>query len=352
MIVIYPGDATWEVRPMSALPVDPPPVDPPPVDPPPDPGAPLAWSRYPCTFGSATYPEAEYQSWYNLAYDSKRDVFYGMDWGGVVAAFSPPAQSWTKVTPSIGGGTHNRAFGYDPVNDRLWIGDGTGSTLLGINYLDLVTNTIVPFPMTGKTFGTQSAFHYDAERKRFIVFGGWNRLGVYTWSVDPPAATMTYANIPAGPTWDGGIAAEAKKMTMQRSGVDLLRKRIVYVDTDGTLWTLPLDLSTGFAHVTTTGTMPPPMTQFVVDPVGDRVIGWSASSMIAGGAVNTPPTQETWILSLATLEWSMGASLVGGQTVPPVCVFVGYSVIWDPVRQQMVLHTTPNNYTPSTWGLK
>ncbi len=72
------------------------------------------WTRYPTSYPAGT--EAEYQSWYNLAYDTNRDVFYGVDWFGVISKFDPIAQRWTKLSPNVGGGTHNRVLAYDPVN--------------------------------------------------------------------------------------------------------------------------------------------------------------------------------------------------------------------------------------------
>ena len=60
----------------------------------------------------------------------------------------------------------------------------------------------------------------DPAGKRFVVFGGWGRLGVSTFPLSPPAASMTSANVPDGPTWDGGIAPDAKKMTAWRSDLD------------------------------------------------------------------------------------------------------------------------------------
>ncbi len=60
-----------------------------------------------------------------------------------MAAFNPVTGTWSNLTPNIGGGVHNRSFAYDPINDRLWIGTGTGSQLLGVNYYDLTSKQFV-----------------------------------------------------------------------------------------------------------------------------------------------------------------------------------------------------------------
>ncbi len=329
-----------------------PPVAPPlPPAPPPTVGAPGTWTQYATSYSAGT--EAEYQSWYNLAYDTKRDVFYGVSWGGEIASFSHPAGRWTKLSPNINGGVHNRVTAYDPINDRVWLGSGTGSTLVGVNYFDPNTKQWINHPMTGASPGTQSTMIFDPAGKRFIVFGGWNRLGVHTWSVSPPASAMVSANVPPGPTWDGGIAPDAKKMTHWRSALDTARSRIVYVDTDGTLWALPLTL-TGWQHLTPTGTPPPAMTQYVYDAANDALVGWSASPRVAGGDTVPGTTRETWLLPFSTMVWTKAASFSSGQTVPVDTVYVGYAMGYDPVRRQTMLHSLPGtgNYDPSTWAYR
>ena len=117
---------------------------------------------------------------------------------------------------------------------------------------------------------------FDPAGKRFIVFGGWGRLAVYTFALSPPGASMVSANVAPGPTWDGGVGPDAKKMAAWRSALDSKRNRIVYVDTDGSLWALPLTLS-GWQHLTTSGGPPPVYTQYVYDVANDALVGWSAS---------------------------------------------------------------------------
>jgi len=314
-------------------------------------GPPGSWTKYATSYPAGT--EAEYQSWYNLAYDTKRDVVYGVDWNGVISSFDPNVGRWRKLTPVLGGGVHNRVTTYDPINDRVWLGDGTGAQLIGVNYFDPVSATWVNYPMTGPRPGAESAMIYDPTGKRFIIFGGWYRLGVYTFSLSPLGTALVPANVPPGPTWDGGIAPDAKKMTGWRSDLDTKRNRIVYVDTDGSLWALPTNLS-GWQHFNTTGGPPPAYAQYVYDRANDALVGWSASPRVAGGDTTVGTTRETWLLPLSTLVWSKAASLAGGSTVPPDAVYTAYAVAYDPLRQVTLLHTMngAGNYTPETWGYR
>jgi len=63
--------------------------------------------------------------------------------------------------------------------------------------------------------------------------------------------------ISGGPQYDIGTRTEmdSAKMTAWRSVLDSKRNRIIYVDTDGSLWLLPLSL-TGWQKVTTSGAKP------------------------------------------------------------------------------------------------
>ncbi len=323
---------------------------PPPLVPTVTPGS---WGQYGSSYTAGT--EAEYQSWYNLACDSKRDVFYGVDWGGDIAAFNPGTGTWQKLTPtsSFSPAVHNRTLTYDPINDRVWLAGGTGSQLVGMNYYDPVAANWVNYPMPRPLPGGESAMIFDPAGKRFVVFGGWGRLGVYTFPLSPPGSSLTSANVPDGPTWDGGIVPDAKKMTAWRSDLDTKRNRIVYVDTDGSLWALPLNLS-GWVHLSTTGGPPPALTQYVYDRADDALVGWASSPRIAGGDTTPGTTRETWLLPLSSLVWTKGANAAAGNTVPAASIYVGYAMGYDPARQLTILHTLTgeSNFSPTTWAYR
>jgi hypothetical protein len=58
------------------------------------------------------------------------------------------------------------------------------------------------------------------------------------------------------------------------------------------------------------------------------------------------------VLPLSTLGWVQAATAASGAAVPPDTPYVGYSVVYDPVGQQMLLHTNngDGNYAPETWA--
>ena len=57
---------------------------------------------------------------------------------------------------------------------------------------------------------------------------------------------------------------------------------------------------------------------------------------------------------LSTLAWTRGANATAGDVVPKDAPYVAYSMAYDPVRQQTVLHTLQNssNFEPATWAYK
>ena len=82
-------------------------------------GATGSWSRYKTSYAAKN--EAPNQSWYNLAWDTKRNLAYGIAWDGVLAAFDPVAGRWNNVS-DIGetNDFHNRTIGYDFLYLRDW----------------------------------------------------------------------------------------------------------------------------------------------------------------------------------------------------------------------------------------
>ncbi len=308
--------------------------------------APGHWIRYNTSYSAGN--EAEYQNWYNLAWDTRRNVAYGVSWGGVISAFDPIAGRWTKLSPQIGGGVHNRTLAYDPINDRVWLGSGTGTQLVGVNYFDPATRQWVNHPMTGRTPGSEAAMIFDPAGKRFIVFGGWQRIPLSTMSIDPVATTMVTVPVAGGPSWE---ASAASRMTMWRSALDTRRNRILYVDIDGSVWALPLTLA-GWQKIATLGTSPPELTQYVYDASVDALVGWASSPRLAGGDPAPGTVRETWLLPLSTMTWLKAASHAAGDFVPSDGTYVEYALAYDPVRQQVILHTQNGNYNPSTWAYK
>ncbi len=307
-----------------------------------------AWIRYPTSYQGKT--EAPNQSWYNLAWDIKRNVAYGISWDGMLSAFDPAKERWNDIA-DLGNTNdyHNRTTAYDPINDYVWATDGTGAAFPGLRYFDLGTKTWQLHSKGGPSY--QSTMIFDPEGKRFVAFGGWQSQSpnVRTLALAPPGAGWVSAGVTTGPRFTN----DTQKMTAQRSVLDTKRNRIVYVDTDGSLWTLALSPFV-WQRVATTGTPPPPRTQYVYDADNDVIVGWFASPNIAAGESLPGPRRETWLLPLDTLAWSKAANVADGAKVPPETVYVGYSVVHDPVRKQMLLHTLTgtSNWGPETWGYR
>lgn len=331
-----------------------PPVVIPPVVVPPvvTPSGVRAWSKFPTSYAAGN--EAEYHSWCNLAFDHKRRKAYSMSWQSVVAALDIANQRWDKLTPYINTGTHNRSFAIDPIGDRLLIGIGTGggqATLpAGLNSMDLTTYKLTNHPTTGPMFGAESAAITDAARKRIIVFGGWNLLPLSTFALQPFGTSMAVVpNAGAGPLWD----SDARKMTSYRTAHDTKRDRVIYVDTDGSLWIVPLSLASGWQHIFTTGQKPDPLTEYVYDEEDDEIVGWTSSQKMTADSVNAPgASRETVYLNLTTLVWSKGPTLP--ESVPPATAYVAYAMVRDPIGKQTILHTLAgnDNFAPETWALK
>ncbi|GIK85341.1 MAG: hypothetical protein BroJett026_08220 [Betaproteobacteria bacterium] len=307
--------------------------------------APGTWVRYDTSNAAGT--EVDNHSWYNLTWDTRRNVAYGHSWNGELTQFDPATGRWTRLTPRIGGGVHNRVLAYDPVNDRVWLGSGTGSQLVGVNYYDPATQQWVNHPMSGRTPGSEAAMIFDPAGKRFVVFGGWQRIALSTFSVDPVANTMTTVPVSGGPSW----GTEASRMTAWRSTLDTRRNRILYVDVDGAVWALPLTL-TGWQKLTPSGTPPPDLTQYVYDASVDALVGWASSPRLAGGDTTPGSYRETWLLPLGSMTWMKAASAASNDFVPTDNTYVGYSLVYDPVRRQVILHTQNGNYNASTWAYK
>jgi hypothetical protein len=305
-----------------------------PASPAPIVGAPGTWTRYGTSVAAGT--EAPRQSWYNLAWDTRRNRAYGISWSKTLSAFDPVQGRWTTVR--AGGGIndfHNRTITYDPLNDRLWVSNGTGTEAAGFQYYDFASDQWVGHcvPWCDEP-GNEGAMIYDPVNKRLIGFGGWNLTPVRVLSLQPVDTRWRGTSVTGGPVFNSDI----KKMTAWRTFLDTPRNRIVYVDVDGSLWTLPLSLS-GWQRITTNGTPPPAATQFIYDVANDAIVGWAAGDRVSAGDPSSRQVRETWTMSFSNLTWTRAASAASGATVPPDAVYVGFGMVYDPVRAQTLMHT-------------
>lgn len=315
-----------------------------------------AWSEFPCRNGDATHPEAVYQSWYNLTYDTKRDVFYGVNWSGTLEAFDAKTQKWAPLNVGIAGAAiHNRTLAYDPVNDRIWLGTGTGTSVDitdGVNYWDFALAKFVNanWPVGTSMPGSEDVMIFDPIGKRFIVWGGWGAQPLRTMNLNPVQTVLVPTGATGGPTYGSDIP----KFTAWRSFLDTLRNRVCYVDLDGSMWVSQLPALSSWQHIPTTGAAPPMLTEYVYDASTDSAIGWAASPQGSDGD-NTPGTyRSTWVLPIAAPVWAKDASFPTQSPVPGAAWYVAYAMAYDPARAQTILHTLEgnDNFDPRTWAFK
>jgi hypothetical protein len=85
----------------------------------------------------------------------------------------------------------------------------------------------------------------------------------------------------------------------------------------------------------TTGPKPPPYTVFGYNPVHDVIVGWTGCN----GWDCADIRGQTWLLNRATLVWSMAERASTGDPVPPRAPYQTHVMLWDTVRQQMILRT-------------
>jgi hypothetical protein len=307
-------------------------------------GTPNGWKQFPTSYASGS--EAPNQSWYNLAWDTKRNRAYGLAWDGTLSAFDPATARWSVVSSWNLSGFHNRTITYDPLNDRLWVSDGTGSPQ-GFQYFDFTTSKLVNLGNVGQP-SYEAAMIFDPVGKQLISFGGWHLSDVSTFSLDPIGTSWRPATVTgSGPSY----SSDSLKMTAWRAVYDPARQRILHVEADGSLSELKLP-PTAWNHLATAGGPPPVTTQYTLDVAQDAIVGWSAGPSTVSGDGATGDTRETWLLPLATLTWTKAASADAGNLVPEATTYVSYAMTYDPIRQQTILHSGSSNYDPHTWAYR
>src|SRR5262245_6050576 len=189
---------------------------------------------------------------------------------------------------------------------------------------------------------TQHVAIYDPVRGRMIVFGG-NELGkladVWSISLDGTPAWIQLKPTGTGPSARQGASAI----------YDPVRDRmLVFAGDDGIarndVWALSLSDPPAWSLITASGA--PPSARFghqaLYDPVRDRMV-------IYAGAVGGTPTNDVWQLALAgTPTWS--PLLVSG---PIPLSRYGHTVIYDPVRDRMVMFGgfDGSTYRNDAWSL-
>jgi hypothetical protein len=107
---------------------------------------------------------------------------------------------------------HNRTTAYDPINDYVWVTDGTGGAS-GLRYFDLTAGEWRMHSKGGPSY--QSAVIFDPAGKRFVAFGEWNAAILERADAGAVASRCRLGIVPmkTGPRF----ISDTQKMTAQRS---------------------------------------------------------------------------------------------------------------------------------------
>jgi hypothetical protein len=287
-------------------------------------------------------------SWFNIAWDTKRQVGYATNWSHDLWVFD--GAKWTILLPGKWGAWHNCSMTYDPVNDRLWetvcASETDPTPDWVVHYLDLSAQQLawVATPIAdGPSY--DPAYVFDPIGRRIVSYGGWGHYNkVLTFPLDPIGTAWTSKPL-TGPSIDN----DAAKMTNERSGWDEVRQVFWYVHTDGAVWTLDQGLTAWTQHVAG-GDIPPPFSAFGFHPVADRYVAWYSGALNAAD-VKDAANRAFYTLDPATYTWTR----LGGFPVLPVAGwYTTLALIFDPCRDQLVLKTNSagGNWDPQTWALK
>jgi outer membrane biosynthesis protein TonB len=125
-------------------------------------------------------------SWFNLAYDTKRNEIMGASWEGQFWCFVVATDKWYECGARNGRSDfHNYGLAYDPINDRVWASAPNRTETV---YWQRETGEYVKH-MTS-SMPLDPAVIYDQAHKRFIGFGGWVntvRSAIYSFNLSPVA---------------------------------------------------------------------------------------------------------------------------------------------------------------------
>jgi hypothetical protein len=315
-----------------------------------------AWEQLPVPMPSAQ----------NATFDPVRDRLVVLGAKSVPGTFDdawalslsdPPR--WTALHPAgtLPPARYGHSVVYDPVRDRMllfggWSYDGEAYSFFNDVWALSLSGTptwslLTPAGTPPAARSDHSAI-YDPVRDRMIVFGGY-------YAVVPSGMVVAFLNdvrvlsLAGTPTWTqlgpGGPPPTAR--CMAGAIYDPVRDRIVvfggYTDTSpwflGDVWTLSLSGPIAWRARTPAGT--PPIGRrspgAIYDPVRDRMVTFGGGSSFYGNL------NDLVTLTLSgSMEWNWPAA-AGTAPGPRTC-----NVIYDPVRDRMVLWGKPSVRVPST----
>jgi hypothetical protein len=288
-----------------------------------------------------------------MAWDDRRGVIWTNNPGGVGGTWkfdaatnvwsmvlpaepSPPGLRVNPPPPAQGTSRHNCGFVYDSKRDLVFISACAPSPDANHWAYNPATNAWTDHGRNTMP-GSDVALAYDPVRDHIIGLGGWGRPGSGTWHKHQAAGLgapyVLVDNLP--PELAADLKSDPGKETMNRSAWDSKRNEMWYVQTSNSdLWIYNPAVRVWTKHVTT-GPKPPPYTVFGYDPVHDVIVGWTGCN----GWDCADIRGQTWLLNRATLVWSMAERASTGDPVPPPAPYQTHVMLWDTVRQQMILRT-------------
>ncbi len=290
------------------------------------------------TLHAATGTPPAARAYAAVAYDPVRDQLVLC--GGEDAAGSPlgdtwtlsldPSFTWTALSPA---GTppaarSRAAFAYDPPRDRfVLIGGRSGSNYLAdVWSLELSgTPTWSGVAPAGGPPDPRAAASlvYDPQDDRFVLFAGGRD---YVWLDD--LWTLDLSGAPAWAALAPGGGPPSVRAAHAAIFDPLRRQMVVYGGTTfyGTDegWRLDLSGPPVWSELPMAFDRPDARrgATVIVDAPNQRLV------CFGGGA----PSNQTWVMPFATLEWS---PLATGGTPPPARRY--HSAILDPVRRRMIV---------------
>lgn len=297
-----------------------------------------------------------------MAWDSKRGVIHTTDPGPAFYGnwrFDPATNVWANILPSqpsppgliaSPGTRHNCGFVYDSKRDRVWISACGPAPDFAHWAYDPAANVWTNHG-SNTLPGMDMAMAYDPGRDLLIAFGGWGAPGYGTWHKKPAdglgAPYTLIENLPAELVTD--VQSDAGKETMNRSAWDPKRGELWYIGTAASdLWTYAPGTQVWTKHPTT-GSKPPAYTVFGYNPVDDVILAWTGCN----GWDCADVRSETRRLNRTTLVWTLAESAAAGQVVPPSGAYQSHVMLWDSVRQQMILRTASGvSNTGPTWAYR
>jgi hypothetical protein len=293
---------------------------------------PMTWSPV-ATTGSAPPGRREH----TVVYDPVRDrmIVYGGTRSGVALsdawALSLGTGAWSRLDPAgTAPARYRHSAIYDPIRERMVVFGGADSTLRGDAFALSLSGpaawTLLAAAVDGPSPRSEHGAIYDPTHDRMVVYGGFD---------SSPLGDAWALALGATPAWSRLEPAGSAPAPHHRHSVvyDSGRGCMVvfggmspYKDSEA--WALELSGAGTWKPYAAMGTPPTPRVGYsaIYDPVRDRMI-------LFGGHKAASYLGETWALSLAGApQWSK-LSVAGTPPAPRAW----HSAVYDPIADRMVV---------------